>query len=67
MRFIESTYLPDFLLFSELRGATLKFSDGGMYLVQARSESMTDGIVASCAAEAVGQAIAWAKLTKLVT
>jgi hypothetical protein len=37
-----------------------------MFLVQARSKSITDGIVASCAPEAVGQAIVWAKLTKLV-
>jgi hypothetical protein len=47
-------------------GHIFEFIDGGMFLVQARSESMTDGIVASCAPEAVGQAIAWAKLTKLV-
>jgi len=37
-----------------------------MFLAQARSESimMGDGTVASCTPEAVGQAIAWAKLTR---
>ena len=66
MRFIEFTYLPEWLLRNELNGAILKYSDGGMFLVQARSESMSDGIIASCTPEAVGQAIAWANLTKLV-
>ena len=68
MRFIEFAYLPDFLLCQgdKLRRSILKLVDGGMYLVQAKSKSMIDGTIASCAAQAVGQAIAWAKLTRLV-
>jgi len=65
VRFIDFTYLPDWLFRNDLMGPILQFFDGGMFLVQARSESMSDGTVASCAPEAVGQAIAWAKLTKL--
>lgn len=58
--------MPEWFLRNELHGAILKFSDGGMFLVQARPESTSDGTVASCTPEAVGQAIAWAKLTRLV-
>ena len=68
MSFIEFTYLPESLLRNgdELRGDIFTLVDGGMYLVQAKSQSITDGIVASCAPQAVGQAIAWAELTRLV-
>jgi hypothetical protein len=68
VRFIEFTYLPDSLLRNgdQTRGADFEFVNGGVYLVQAKSQSMIDNVVASCAPQAVGQAIAWAKLTRLV-
>jgi hypothetical protein len=59
-------HFSEWFLRNELKGPILKYSDGGMFLVQARSESMTDGTVESCAPVAVGQAIAWAILTKFV-
>ena len=70
MRFIEFTYFPELLLRNgdELRGDAFTLVDGGMYLVQAKLQSMIDGNgnITSCTAQAVGQAIAWAELTRLV-
>ena len=67
LQFIELIDLLDQLLFGcPDSNEVFKLSDGHFLLIKAKQELMPDGSMALCVPKAVGQALAWATITRLI-